>query len=55
MRSETQENAAIRYIESNPVKAILCQEAKDWPFSSAKFRNKYHQLDLPPKTMRPGS
>ncbi len=26
-----------RYIESNPVKAGLCSEAGDWPYSSAWF------------------
>lgn len=28
----------ISYIESNPVKAKLCNKAGDWQFSSAKFR-----------------
>lgn len=28
----------VRYIESNPVKAWLCKEPQDWPFSSARFR-----------------
>ncbi|UFS69788.1 transposase [Geomonas sp. RF6] len=27
--------AAIRYIENNPVKAALCEEPHQWPFSSA--------------------
>jgi putative transposase len=44
MRSEEQEWAAIRYIESNPVKAKLCQVAKEWPFSSARLRDKYNRL-----------
>lgn len=30
--------AALAYVENNPVKAGLCQQAADWPFSSAKFR-----------------
>ncbi len=29
---------AIRYIEDNPVKARLCKQPEDWPFSSARFR-----------------
>ena len=28
----------VRYIENNPVKARLCKEPSDWPFSSAWFR-----------------
>jgi putative transposase len=44
MQSEEQERAAIRYIESNPVKAKLCQVAKEWPFSSARHRDKYNRL-----------
>jgi REP element-mobilizing transposase RayT len=28
----------VMYIEENPVKAGLCQQASDWPFSSAWFR-----------------
>jgi len=28
----------VRYIENNPVKAGLCSEPSDWPFSSAWFR-----------------
>jgi REP element-mobilizing transposase RayT len=44
MRSEEQERTAIRYIENNPVKAKLCQLAEEWPFSSARFRDKYNRL-----------
>jgi putative DNA methylase len=29
---------AINYIESNPVRAGLCNSARDWPFGSACFR-----------------
>jgi REP element-mobilizing transposase RayT len=28
----------VRYIENNPVKAGLCKNPSDWPFSSAWFR-----------------
>tara|TARA_R110002051_G_scaffold160835_4_gene232436 strand:- start:131 stop:763 length:633 start_codon:yes stop_codon:yes gene_type:complete len=34
-RNEAQLISAIRYIEANPVKARLCREPEDWPFSSA--------------------
>lgn len=27
---------AVRYVELNPVKAKLCQQARDWPWSSAR-------------------
>ena len=50
MRSTEQEKTAIRYVESNPVRAKLCRTAEDWPFSSARFRDKYRQLILPAKT-----
>ncbi len=47
MRDEEQEQKAIRYIEANPVKAKLCQTAKDWSYSSARFRDEYRRLVLP--------
>ena len=47
MRNEEQEQVAIHYIESNPVKAKLCRFAGDWPFSSARFRDQYRRLVLP--------
>ncbi len=31
----------IHYIENNPVKAGLCNKPDDWPWSSARFRNKW--------------
>ena len=49
MRRENQQKTAIRYIENNPVKAMLCRTAEIWPFSSARFRDKYRRLVLPPK------
>ena len=30
--------STVKYIEDNPVKAGLCREASDWPFSSAWFK-----------------
>ena len=47
MRSEDQEKKAIDYTENNPVKTTLCPDPKAWPFSSARFRDKYHRLTLP--------
>jgi putative transposase len=47
MRSEEQERTAIRYIESNPVKAKLCRVAEEWKFGSARFRDEYRKLVLP--------
>ncbi len=31
-------SAAVKYIEQNPVKARLCQNAEDWEFSSAFYK-----------------
>ena len=47
MRSEEQEKKAIHYIDSNPVKAKLSRTDEDWPFSSARFRDKYRRLVMP--------
>jgi len=57
MRDEAQKRTAIRYIETNPVKAKLCAAKEKWPFSSARFRDKYRRLVIPPGTpaLRPGS
>ena len=35
IRDEEHFHASIKYIHENPVKAGLCREATDWPFSSA--------------------
>ena len=47
MQSEQQELTAVRYIEANPVKAKLSRASEDWPFSSARFRDRYGKLVLP--------
>lgn len=47
MRDENQTAKALKYIENNPVKANLVREAKDWPWSSARFRNHYGIRVLP--------
>lgn len=41
VRHERQFYAALNYIEENPVKAGLVRSARDWPFSSARFREGY--------------
>jgi REP element-mobilizing transposase RayT len=48
MRDSEQERRTVRYIEHNPVKAGLVREAKDWPWSSARFRDEYGVLRGPP-------
>lgn len=53
MRDERQERAAIHYIESNPVKGRLCRTPEDWPFSSARFRDEYRQLQSARQQARP--
>jgi REP element-mobilizing transposase RayT len=46
MRSKEQERKAVRYIENNPVMAKKCRTAKEWPFSSARFRDEYERLAI---------
>ena len=38
IRNEKHYWNTVHYIENNPVKARLCKEPSDWPFSSAWFR-----------------
>jgi putative transposase len=47
MRDADQLTKARHYTEQNPVKANLVREAKDWPWSSARFRDGYGRLMLP--------
>jgi REP element-mobilizing transposase RayT len=47
MRDENQMLTATKYIENNPVKANLVREPRDWPWSSARFRDQYGKLILP--------
>ena len=46
MRDSTHELRARHYAENNPVKAMLVRESKDWPWSSARFRNDQGALVL---------
>ena len=39
MRDSAHELRTRRYIENNPVKAFLVREAREWPWSSARFRD----------------
>jgi putative transposase len=49
MRDEEQKRKALHYIENNPVKAKLCRIPEEWPFGSARFRDRQTQeLKLPP-------
>ncbi len=50
MRDEAQEKKAVCYIENNPVKAKLCRMVEEWPFSSARFRDKFQRLIIPAGT-----
>ena len=47
MKNEEHRRKAAHYIEANPVKAGLVREAREWPWSSARFRDEYGTLPLP--------
>ncbi len=38
MRNQKHYDRTVQYIENNPVKAGLCREPADWPYSSAWFK-----------------
>ena len=46
MRDSAQELRARRYTESNPTRALLVRDPKDWSWSSARFRDEYGKLRL---------
>jgi len=46
MRDAAHELMVRRYIENNPVKALLVREPKEWPWSSARFRDEHGMLRL---------
>ena len=48
MRDGEHESKARRYIENNPTKAKLVASPKDRPWSSARFRDEYERLSVPP-------
>jgi REP element-mobilizing transposase RayT len=47
MRDSEHERRSRLYLENNPVKARLVALRKDWPWSSARFRDLYERLCLP--------
>jgi putative transposase len=49
MRDNQHELKTRRYIENNPRKAKLLVFPKEWPRSSARFRDAYERLCLPAK------
>ena len=46
IEDETHRQTAIHYIENNPTKARLILNPKQWPWSSARFRDEYGVLKL---------
>jgi REP element-mobilizing transposase RayT len=46
MRDSGHELKTRRYIENNPVKALLAREPNEWPWSSARFRDEHGMLYL---------
>jgi REP element-mobilizing transposase RayT len=46
MRDSEHELRTRQYIETNPAKALLVREAKDWPWSTARLRDEYGRLTL---------
>jgi len=53
VRNGEHELRARRYIENNPVKAGLVSFAKDWPWSSARYRDGYGRLCFPEDRIDP--
>lgn len=47
MRDSDHEQRTRRYIENNPTRARLARLARDWLWSSARFRDAYNRLCLP--------
>lgn len=46
MRDAEHERKTVHYIENNPTKAKLVLDTKDWPWSSARYRDEYGVLRL---------
>jgi putative transposase len=46
IRNAEHERKTVRYIESNPTKAKIVLDPKDWPWSSARFRDEFGVLRL---------
>jgi putative transposase len=52
IENDSHHRTAVRYIENNPVKAGLAREVKDWPWSSARFRDEFGRLKYPDEQSR---
>jgi REP element-mobilizing transposase RayT len=48
MRDGEHETRARHYVENNPTKAKLIALPKEWPWGSARFRDQYERLCIPP-------
>ncbi len=46
IRNAEHQVKAVRYIENNPVKAHLTAEPRNWPWSSARFRDEMNRLGV---------
>jgi hypothetical protein len=44
MRYAEHERKTVRYIEGNPAKAKMVLDPKEWPWSSARFRDAFGVL-----------
>ena len=49
MRDGEHESRTRRYVENNPMKAKLVATPKEWPWSSARFRDAYERLCIAAK------
>ena len=49
IRDSEHEACVRRYIENNPTKAKLVEAPKEWPWSSARYRDAFERLCVPPK------
>ena len=47
MRDGEHEAKTVRYVENNPTKAKLVLDPKEWPWSSARYRDRYARLVVP--------
>jgi REP element-mobilizing transposase RayT len=55
MDDDDHRRKSVHYIEANPVKAGFVCEPQAWPWSSARFRDKYGRLPEPPNPGAPVS
>jgi putative transposase len=47
MRDSGHEQRTRLYVENNPVKARLAKSRRDWPWTSARFRDEFEVLQMP--------